>query len=407
EAQETAHLGYWQIDIKSGKAFWSDDIYNMLGLNPEQEVGPEFLSTIVNPEDWPAVSDSLRKAIDSGQKHEIEYRVKSQLPGSHELWLYCKAERVLDDKGNPERLSGIVQDITERKQTELALRDSETFLQDVFHAIQDGIIVLDTDFNIIRTNRWMEEHYRHLMPLAGRKCYQILRDRDELCDSCPSHQVIKSGLPKTDVIPVTLISGERGWIEFSVYPVKDDSGQVINIIEYIKDISDRKNAEQKLERFRKLLDQSNDGIYIINAEDGTFLDVNSAAYSSLGYRLIDLHQMRVWEIDGKIDDKKQWHEMIRQLEATKTSVYESNYRHQNGDLIPMEVNAQLVVQDSVKYLIAIARDLTDIERVREQLIKSEQEMRTILDNVDAFIYLKDMDGNYLFANRQVRDLWHA
>ncbi|MET0078942.1 MAG: PAS domain S-box protein, partial [Candidatus Thiodiazotropha lotti] len=407
EAQETAHLGYWQIDIKSGKAFWSDDIYNMLGLNPKQEVGPEFLSTIVNPEDWPAVSDSLRNAIDSGQKHEIEYRVKSQLPESHELWLYCKAERVLDDKGNPERLSGIVQDITERKQTELALRDSETFLQDVFHAIQDGIIVLDTDFNIIRTNRWMEEHYRHLMPLAGRKCYQIFRDRDELCDSCPSHQVINSGLPKTDVIPVTLNNGERGWFELSVYPVKDDSGQVINIIEYIKDISDRKNAEQKLERFRKLLDQSNDGIYIINAEDGTFLDVNSAAYSSLGYRLTDLHQMRVWEIDGKIDDKKQWHEMIHQLEATKTSVYESNYRHQNGELIPMEVNAQLVVQDSVKYLIAIARDLTDIERVREQLIKSEQEMRTILDNVDAFIYLKDMDGNYLFANRQVRDLWHA
>ncbi|MCG8100660.1 MAG: PAS domain S-box protein, partial [Candidatus Thiodiazotropha taylori] len=282
--------------------------YKMLGLNPEQKVGPEFLSTIVNPEDWPAVSDSLKNAIESGQKHEMEYRVRSQLPERNELWLYCKAERVLDDKGNPERLSGIVQDITERKQTELALRDSETFLQDVFHAIQDGIVVLDTDYNIIRTNRWMEEHYRHLMPLAGRKCHQVFRDRDELCETCPSHEVIRNGLPNSDVIPVTLNSGERGWFEVSVYPVKDDSGQVINIIEYIKDISDRKNAEQKLERFRKLLDQSNDGIYIINANDGSFLDVNSTAYNSLGYRLTDLHQMHVWEIDGKIDDKAHWHE---------------------------------------------------------------------------------------------------
>ncbi|MEW8498240.1 MAG: PAS domain S-box protein, partial [Candidatus Thiodiazotropha taylori] len=162
-----------------------------------------------------------------------------------------------------------------------------------------------------------------------------------------------------------------------------------------------------MERFRKLLDQSNDGIYIINADDGTYLDVNSAAYESLGYRLTDLHQMRVWEIDGTIGDKASWHEMIQQLEASRTSVYESNYRHQNGDLIPMEVNAQLVEQDNIKYLIAIARDLTDIERVREQLIESEHEMRTILDNVDAFIYLKDMQGNYLFANQRVRDLWHA
>ncbi|MEW8365284.1 MAG: PAS domain S-box protein, partial [Candidatus Thiodiazotropha taylori] len=275
------------------------------------------------------------------------------------------------------------------KQTELALRDSETFLQDVFHAIQDGIVVLDTDYNIIRTNRWMEEHYRHLMPLAGRKCHQTFHDRDELCETCPSHEVIRNGLPNSDVIPVTLNNGERGWFEVSVYPVKDDSGQVINIIEYIKDISDRKNAEQKLERFRKLLDQSNDGIYIINANDGSFLDVNSTAYNSLGYRLTDLHQMHVWEIDGKIDDKEHWLEMIRQLEVSKTSVYESNYRDKNGHLIPMEVNAQLVEQDNITYLIAIARDLTDIERVREQLINSEHEMRTILDNVDAFIYLKD------------------
>ncbi|MEW8211267.1 MAG: PAS domain S-box protein, partial [Candidatus Thiodiazotropha taylori] len=392
--------------MKSGKAIWSDDIFKMLGLDPGQEVGPEFLSTIVNPEDWPAVSDSLKKAIDSGQKHEMEYRVKSQLPENSELWLYCKAERVLDDKGQPERLTGIVQNITERKQTELALRDSETFLQDVFHAIQDGIIVMDTDFNVIRTNRWVEQHYPQHMPLAGRKCYQILRNRDELCDACPSHEVIRDGRPKTEVIPVTLNNGERGWFELSVYPVKDDSGQVTNIIEYIKDISDRKKAEQNLERFRKLLDQSNDGIYIINADDGTYLDVNSAAYESLGYRLTDLHQMRVWEIDGTIGDKASWHEMIQQLEASRTSVYESNYRHQNGDLIPMEVNAQLVEQDNIKYLIAIARDLTDIERVRKQLIESEHEMRTILDNVDAFIYLKDMQGNYLFANQRVRDLWH-
>ncbi|MEW8627902.1 MAG: PAS domain S-box protein [Candidatus Thiodiazotropha sp.] len=407
EAQETANLGYWQMDIKSGKAFWSEDIYNMLGLNPEQEVGPEFLSTIVNPEDWPRVSESLRNAVEHGKKHEVEYRIMSQLPERRELWFYCKAERMLDGEGNPEKLSGIVQDITERKHTELALRDSETFLQDVFHAIQDGIIVLDTDFNIVRTNRWMEEHYSHLMPLTGHKCYQLLRDRDRLCEVCPTQEVISSGQPKTDVIPVTLKSGDRGWFELSVYPVKDATGHVVNIIEYIKDISDRKNVEQKLERFRKLLDQSNDSIYIINAEDGALLDVNSAASSTLGYELTDLHQMRIWQIDGKIDSEKSWHKLIHQLEKSKTSVYESNFQHKSGDEIPMEVNAQLVEQDSVSYLIAIARDLTDIERIRKQLIKSEHEMRTILDNVDAYIYLKDTAGNYLFANRPVRNLWHA
>ena len=66
-------------------------------------------------------------------------------------------------------INAYARDITERKKASRALRRSEKFLQDVFDAIQDGISVLDIEFNVIRTNRWMEERHADRMPLAGQK----------------------------------------------------------------------------------------------------------------------------------------------------------------------------------------------------------------------------------------------
>ncbi|WP_315983752.1 PAS domain-containing protein [Aliamphritea spongicola] len=55
----------------------------------------------------------------------------------------------------------------------------------------------------------------------------------------------------------------------------------------------------------------------------------------------------------------------------------------------------------------IAQDISDIVSAQEQVIESEYKLRTILDNVDAYIYLKDTEGRYLFANKAVRELWRA
>lgn len=58
-------------------------------------------------------------------------------------------------------------------------------------------------------------------------------------------------------------------------------------------------------------------------------------------------------------------------------------------------------------ILVIAHDITDVVEARKRVEESEQKLRTILDNVDAYIYLKDMQGRYLFANRSVRNLWNA
>ncbi len=77
EAESTAKLGHWELDIATGKAQWSDEIHRITGTDSSQEVGPAFLSSIVNQEDWPNLKTSLETAASQGVPHEMEYRVKT------------------------------------------------------------------------------------------------------------------------------------------------------------------------------------------------------------------------------------------------------------------------------------------------------------------------------------------
>jgi PAS domain S-box-containing protein len=143
---------------------------------------------------------------------------------------------------------GSLEDITERKRAEEALQRSEQFLQDVFDAIQDGISVLDADLNVIRTNHWIQQMYAHQMPLSGRKCYRVYQQRRSPCPWCPTLRTIETGKAHTEIVPYPSKDNPTGWIELTAFPLKNERGHVTSVIEYVKDITERKRAEEKVRR---------------------------------------------------------------------------------------------------------------------------------------------------------------
>lgn len=145
-------------------------------------------------------------------------------------------------------LIGISRDITERQQTEEALRRSEQFLQNVFDGIQDGISVLDKDLTVVRTNCWIERKYSEHMPLRGKKCFQVYQQRRTPCPWCPSITALETGVAHTEIVPYPSAENPSGWIELSAYPVKDSEGRVVGAVEHVKDITDRKRRDEDLLR---------------------------------------------------------------------------------------------------------------------------------------------------------------
>jgi PAS domain S-box-containing protein len=138
--------------------------------------------------------------------------------------------------------------VSERKQAEEALRESERFLDNIFEGIQEGISILDKDMNIVKVNHAMKKWYSHMLPLVGKKCYQAYHGRTSACEVCPSLRALKEKTMQTDIVPYINESGFAGWMELYSSPLKDDKGNVIGVIEHVRDVTARKKAEEALKR---------------------------------------------------------------------------------------------------------------------------------------------------------------
>jgi PAS domain S-box-containing protein len=160
-------------------------------------------------------------------------------------------------KGRDVRITAL-RDITERKKAEEALKERERFLGEILDSIQDGISILDKDLQVIRVNSTMEKWYAHQMPLVGRKCYEVYHGRKKACEICPSLQTLDSGKPAMEIVHFAGEEGVKGWLELYTFPhVDSTTGQMTGVIEYVRDITERKLAEAKLKLLADELKRSN------------------------------------------------------------------------------------------------------------------------------------------------------
>ena len=185
-------------------------------------------------------------------------------------------------------LAAIARDITERKIQEEALRQAERFLSSFFASIQDGVSILDQEMNIVRVNPAMEKWYAHAMPLVGKKCYQAYQTRDCPCEICPTAQTIANGKATHTEVPKRGPGGKIiGWLDLYSFPLIDqDTGTMKGVIEYVRDITSRKQTEEALresdKRFTQIADNAHEWIWEIN-EKGLFVYSNRAVEKITGY----------------------------------------------------------------------------------------------------------------------------
>jgi PAS domain S-box-containing protein len=258
-AQEIAHLGSWELELINNHLAWSDEVYRIFGLQPQQFGATyEAFLEAVHPDDRAAVDEAYSSSVREGRDvYEIEHRVVRHSSGEIRI-VHEKCEHFRDQNGQIVRSIGMVHDITERKQAEEALRESEKR----FHSLADSMPQLVwtalPNGTVDYYNQRYEE-YREIKQVEGAAWeWAPVLHPDDLQPTIDAWQLsVETGEIYQIEHRVRVSDGSYRWHLSRGVPMRDEAGQIIRWFGTSTDIHDLKLAEEQLKVYAERLERSN------------------------------------------------------------------------------------------------------------------------------------------------------
>jgi PAS domain S-box-containing protein len=151
EAQRIAKIGNWELNLINNILFWSDEIYRIFEIDPVKfDVSYEAFLAVIHPDDRDAVNKAYTSSLETRSSYDIDHRLL--MFDGRVKYVHESCETIYAVDGQTIRSIGTVQDITERKQAERALTESEEKYRTLFQQASDGIMYLSIDRKILAVN---------------------------------------------------------------------------------------------------------------------------------------------------------------------------------------------------------------------------------------------------------------
>jgi len=388
---------FWIASPDLQKMYYISPGYQRIwGRSPEDlYVNPHQWAEAILPEDRDRVLTVFATLMQSQPSVSIEYRIAR--PDGSVRWVNDRGFQVRDAAGLLIRLTGIVADITERKQVEIAsLR-----LAAIVESSDDAIIGKDLNSIVTSWNRGAEKIFGYTArEMVGSSIMKLIpEDRRDEENQILGKIKVGESVEHFETLRQTK-DGRLITVSVTASPIKDASGKPIGVSKVARDITERKQAEQARlaleERYRALFEYAPDGIVIADPESH-YIDANSSICRMLGYtrdELIGLHAS-----DIVVHSEIQQIEPALKIIKSKADYHrEWQFRRKDSSVFAAEVIAAAMPDGN---LLGMIRDITDRKRDQEQIA----EQAALLEKARDAILVCDLRGTVLFWNNGAEQIY--
>ncbi len=355
----------------------------------------------------------------------IEYVFRTGQPSSYESEVGSPGRTVwYDTQVGPLRrddsidaVTLIATDITERKESEKALQESEQKYRLIMENARDLICVMKLNGAITYASPSHSQLGYTKEDLVGRSGFDLvpLDDRIKLLPVLERYaRVILRGAIKerlreaVERLEFKIIDkkGNLHDMESTASLIKSPTGKGYDILLLSRDVTERKRHAEVLkeseERFRTIFENATDGIVLAEAETKKFGSANKVFCEMIGYSPEEIKKMKVTDIHPKESLPYVLGEFEKQMKKEKTLAKDIPVKRKDGSVFFADVNSNPVVISGKEYLMGIFRDVTERKETKDSLQESEQKFRAIFDNANDGICLADIGSRKLFvANKRI------
>jgi PAS domain S-box-containing protein len=381
------------------------------GYAAEELIGQDS-HIIVHPDDREMVKVKAREMLQGRDSTPYEFRMITKQGTFRSI---IQIVSPIQYHGKPAILGNAI-DITERKQAEERLRESERRLADIIDFLPDATLAIDRQGKVIAWNRAIEEmtgvkthdmlgkgDYEYALPFYGvrrpilldlvlkpdrkmeKSYYSILEKKKDLL-------IVETWVP--------FLKWRKAFLWAKASPLYDSKGDIVGAIESIRDITERKQLEELLkmseETYRQLFTTVPDAIFMFDADTRQFIDANESALKLYGYSRDEFLMMTLTDVTAEPEESDK---VVKKTMAARMDRVPLRYhRKKDKTVFPVEASTSMIDLGGRKVICVVIRDITDRKRAEEAVRESGERHRTLFESTANPILVIDTEGNYINGN---------
>ena len=357
KSQRIARIGSWEYRIENGFLFWSDEMYEIFGLDKSFDIKAGNLNEALGDEGSRQLTASTINLLRTSEPFDITIRTKT--PIGYFKWFRIYAFPIIEGK-NAIGVRGICHDITFFKEAEEKLRAGEAKFSKVFENYPDFIMVVrETDLLVIDVNQ-------KITSVLGFQKEEVLGHSARAMDLFLSEEERQKYI--TSYALDGYIDHECQWkrkdgriIQVKITGIRIDIGGQYYRMSVVQDITERKAAEEK---FLKAFDLSPDLMLILRERDFVVVEANRKIFEISGFTREEVMGTSADEEVFMLWGTRKRREVFYRQYKTKGSVFmEAKLQRKNGETFFATISARRISLSDENHMIVVIRDITERKQV--------------------------------------------